>query len=69
MSPQEIAEKIKSDKEYSKEWLEWLNYTLDRSNDENYTITKNNRVFLTNQDDIDIADHVLGVFKELIKLQ
>jgi len=53
--------------ENKQEWIGWLDGQLDTTKNAEYTKTGKNRVFLTDQDDIDIAKHILTNFKELLE--
>ncbi len=62
----QTAEKIKNDPKFRAEWKEWLDDQLNTTNNASYTQTGNNRVFLTEEDDIDIARYTLNIFSMLI---
>lgn len=54
-------------KENKDEWITWLEDQLDATNNTIYTQTGKNRVFLTEEDDIDIARYIISSFLETIK--
>lgn len=49
------------------EWIAWLKNQLDTTNDADYHQTGKNRVFLTQEDDIDIAKYVLQSFLDTLE--
>lgn len=63
---EKIAENIKNNPKYRAEWKAWLDDQLNTTNNASYTKTGINRVFLTEEDDIDIARYTLEVFSLLI---
>lgn len=54
-------------KENKEKWISWIQNQLDTTNNADYTKTKTNRVFLTEEDDIDIAKYILEVMLETAK--
>lgn len=51
------------------EWITWLEEQLDRTQDADRVNLQTNRVFLTEEDDIDIARYVLEVFIDTLKMK
>ena len=49
------------------QWIKWLEGQLDTTSNAKYTERGNNRVFLTEEDDIDIARHILSTFLATVK--
>lgn len=49
-------------KDNKEEWINWIREQLDTTDNASYTKTGNNRVFLTEEDDIDIAKFILETF-------
>lgn len=49
------------------QWVEWLEDQLDTTNNASYHMTGKNRVFLTQEDDIDIAKYILESFLKIVK--
>jgi len=49
-------------KDNKEEWISWIREQLDTTDNASYTKTGNNRVFLTEEDDIDIAKFILETF-------
>lgn len=54
-------------KENKEQWVSWIKKQLDTTSNADYTKTETNRVFLTEEDDIDIARYVLEVMLETAK--
>jgi len=55
-------------KENKEEWLVWINEQLNTVDNADYTQTGVNRVFLTEEDDIDIAKFIIKTLKATIEL-
>jgi|ERR1044072_2912154 hypothetical protein len=49
-------------------WIEWLEEQLDTTNNANHVNLQTNRVFLTEDDDIDIARYILSCFLDTLKM-
>lgn len=50
-----------------RQWIGWLEDQLHTTNQEDYTQTGVNRVFLTEKDDVDIARHIMANMLVLLK--
>lgn len=54
-------------KENRIEWIDWIKDQLDTTNNASYTKTGVNRVFLTEEDDIDIAKFLLETLLKTVE--